>query len=69
VLRVLRSGASTRPALTGAVGGLLAGAAAAAVYSLHCTEDSPLFYAFWYLLAVVVVAAIGAAAGSRVLRW
>jgi hypothetical protein len=69
VLRVLKSGASTRPALTGAVGGLLAGAAAAAVYSLHCTEDSPLFYAFWYGLAILAIAAIGAVAGARVLRW
>jgi len=69
VLWALRGGASTRPALTGAAGGLLAGAAAAAVYSLHCTEDSPLFYAFWYLLAVLLVAGVGAVAGSRVLRW
>jgi hypothetical protein len=69
VLWALRAGASTRPALTGAAGGLLAGGAAAAVYSMHCTEDSPLFYAFWYVLAILAVTAIGAFAGARLLRW
>ena len=44
-LWALRRGASTRPALSGALAGLLSGGAAAVVYSLHCTEDSPLFYA------------------------
>ncbi len=69
VLWALRGGASTRPALTGAAGGLLAGGAAAVVYSMHCTEDSPLFYGLWYVLAMLAVAGVGALAGSRVLRW
>ncbi|MFO1141113.1 MAG: DUF1109 domain-containing protein [Amaricoccus sp.] len=68
-LWVLRAGASTRPALTGAMGGLLAGGTAAVVYSLHCTEDSPMFYAVWYVLAILCVALLGAVAGARVLRW
>jgi len=65
----LRSGASTRPSLSGAVAGLLSGGAAAIVYSLHCTEDSPLFYALWYILAILAVAGLGALMGSRWLRW
>ncbi len=68
-LWALRRGASTRPTLSGAVAGLLAGGAAASVYAIHCTEDSPLFYALWYVLAILAVTAIGAALGSRVLRW
>uniref|UniRef100_UPI002601921A NrsF family protein n=2 Tax=Amaricoccus TaxID=56999 RepID=UPI002601921A len=68
-LWALSAGASERPALSGALAGLVAGGAAAGVYSLHCTEDSPLFYGVWYVLAILAVAAVGALAGARVLRW
>ncbi len=39
------------------------------VYSIHCTEDSPLFYAVWYMLAILGASALGALLGSRLLRW
>lgn len=65
----LRHGAPTRPMLTGAVAGLLSAGFAATLYAAHCTDDSPLFVATWYTLAAVVVAGIGALAGSRVLRF
>jgi hypothetical protein len=68
-LWALRRGASTRPTLTGAAAGLLSGGTAAAIYAIHCTEDSPLFYAFWYVLAILLATALGALAGRRVLRW
>lgn len=68
-LWALGRGASTRPGLSGAVAGLLAGGAAAAVYAVHCTEDSPLFYAVWYVLAILLLAALGALLGPRLLRW
>jgi hypothetical protein len=68
-LWVLRSGASTRPVLSGAVAGLLSGGAAAVVYSVHCTEDSPLFYAVWYVLAILIATGAGALLGARFLRW
>jgi hypothetical protein len=68
-LWALRRGASTRPALSGALAGLLSGGAAATIYALHCTEDSPLFYAFWYVLAILGAAALGATLGARLLRW
>jgi hypothetical protein len=42
---------------------------AATLYAAHCTDDSPLFVATWYTLAAAAVAAIGAVAGSRVLRF
>jgi hypothetical protein len=68
-LIALRHGASTRPAFTGAVAGLLAGGLGAAVYASYCPEDSALFLATWYSLAIAIVAIAGAAIGSRALRW
>jgi hypothetical protein len=68
-LIALRHGAPTRPALTGAVAGLLAGGFGAAIYAAYCVEDSPFFLATWYTLAIVGVAVIGGLIGSRVLRW
>jgi hypothetical protein len=69
VLLALRQGAPEHPALAGAAAGLFAGAIGAAFYATHCPDDSPLFVAAWYTLAIGFVAAIGAAAGSRLLRW
>jgi hypothetical protein len=65
----LRHGAPARPAVAGAVAGLLSAGLAATLYASHCTDDSPLFVATWYSIATAVVAAIGALAGSRVLRF
>ncbi len=69
MLLVLHRAAPTRPALAGAFAGLLAGAVGAAIYALHCTDDSPLFVAIWYTLAIASVAGAGALLGSRMLRW
>jgi hypothetical protein len=68
-LYVLHSGAPTRPTLAGAAAGLLAGGSAAVLYATHCTDDSPLFVATWYSLAIALVSLVGAAAGKRLLRW
>ncbi len=68
-LWVLRRGASTRPRLTGALAGVLSGASANTVYAMHCPEDSPMFWGVWYVLAILIVAALGAMIGGRVLRW
>jgi hypothetical protein len=65
----LRHGAPTRPAVAGAIAGLLSASLAATLYASHCTDDSPLFVATWYTIATALVAAIGALAGSRVLRF
>jgi hypothetical protein len=64
-----RHGAPARPSLAGATIGLLAGGLAAALYAMQCTDDSPLFVAVWYDLAIAVITAMGALAGRRVLRW
>jgi hypothetical protein len=68
-LIALRHGAPTRPALTGAVAGLLAGGFGATIYAAYCIEDSPFFLATWYTLAIVGVAVAGGLMGARVLRW
>lgn len=65
----LRHGAPSRPALAGAIAGLLSAGLAATLYAAHCTDDSPLFVATWYSLATALVTAIGALAGLRVLRY
>jgi len=65
----LRHGAPTRPALAGAMAGLLSAGLAATLYAAHCTDDSPLFVATWYSIATALVTAIGALAGAKVLRF
>lgn len=68
-LLALRHGAPTRPAFAGAVAGLLAGAVAATIYAAHCTNDSPLFVATWYTMAIAGLAILGATGASRFVRW
>jgi hypothetical protein len=65
----LKSGAPESPVLAGAVAGLAAGAVAAAIYAWHCPDDSPLFVAAWYSLAIAIVTGAGAVLGRRLLRW
>lgn len=65
----LRHGAPARPAVAGAIAGLASAGLAATLYASHCTDDSPLFVATWYSIGTGLVAAIGALAGPRVLRF
>ena len=69
LLWMLRGMAPTRPTLGGASAGLLAGALASLVYSLHCTETAYAFVAVWYVAGIAVMAGVGALLGSRFLRW
>jgi hypothetical protein len=69
MLYAVRQSAPLRPALAGAAAGLLAGSIGAFAYGLHCTDDSPLFLALWYLAGVSLVALAGAGLGQRLLRW
>ncbi len=68
-LVALRNGAPENPALAGAAAGLFSGAIGAALYAMHCPDDSPLFVMVWYSLGVAIVTAIGAILGARLLRW
>ncbi|WP_421578739.1 NrsF family protein [Shinella sp. M31] len=65
----LKKGAPQNPAAAGATAGLAAGAIAAAIYAWHCPDDSPLFLATWYTIAIAGVTAVGALLGRRWLRW
>jgi hypothetical protein len=69
LLYTLRQGATTAPARAGFVAGLAGSGLSAAIYALHCTEDSPLFYVTWYGLAIATVALVSALMGARMLRW
>jgi len=69
LLLALRRGAPENPTLSGAVAGLAAGGIGAAIYAWHCPDDSPLFLATWYSMAVGLVTLTGAIAGRHVLRW
>jgi hypothetical protein len=69
LLWTLRDMASTQPALTGGVAGLLAGCLAASVYSLHCTETGLGFFTLWYGGGIALSGALGALIGGRWLRW
>ena len=69
LLWVLRDGAPQSPALAGGAAGALAAAFGAFLYAAHCPDDSPLFLAVWYVIAIAVTSAIGAFAGRRVLAW
>jgi hypothetical protein len=65
----LRQGAPEHPGRAGAVAGLAAGGIAAAFYASNCTDDSPLFVALWYTLAIGIVTGVGYLAGKRWLTW
>lgn len=64
-----RHGAPMRPSRAGAGIGFLAGAVAAIIYATHCPDDSPLFLATWYGIAILILTGLGAGVGRRVLRW
>jgi hypothetical protein len=69
VLWTGREGAPASPAAAGAAIGRLAGAVGALLYAMHCIDDSPLFVAVWYGLAILALTWLGAVLGRQVLRW
>ncbi|MFN3644056.1 MAG: NrsF family protein [Gemmobacter sp.] len=68
-LWALRRGAPIEPARAGLAAGVGAGALSATIYSLHCPEDSPLFFAAWYGTGILTVTLLGGLLGARLLRW
>ena len=69
LLIVMRAGAPRIPWIAGALAGAAAAGIAATLYASNCPDDSPLFVASWYPLGTLIVAAVGALAGDRFLRW
>lgn len=69
IIGALRRGAPTRPGVAGFCAGILAGGIAATFYAANCTDDSPLFVATWYPVAIGMLAVVGAVLGQRFARW
>jgi hypothetical protein len=69
MLRAMKQLMPTRLALAGAGAGVLAGAQGLLVYSLYCSEMAAPFWGVWYVLAIVITTAVGAAVAPRCLRW
>lgn len=65
----LRHAAPGNTGLAGAISGIAAGGIAATIYTVHCPDDSPLFVAAWYTLAIGTVTLFGHLAGRRWLKW
>jgi len=65
----MRRGAPASASRAGAIAGLAAGGVGATLYALACPEDSSLFVALWYTLAIGAVTALCSVAGRRWLRW
>lgn len=69
VILFLRKGAPTRPDLAGVFAGLLGGGLGALLYASHCPDDSPLFVATWYPLAIAAVVLGGRLLSMKLTRW
>lgn len=69
LLYAVRAMAPADPLMAGLAAGLSAAGIGAALYALHCPDDSPLFVAVWYVLATGLTAGLGALAGRRLLVW
>ncbi len=65
----LKQQAPTRLRATSAAAGLFAGACAATVYAMHCSEMQAPFLAIWYLLGMLIPTVLGWAVGPKLLRW
>lgn len=69
VFWAMRALAPTRLTLAGACAGLLAGAASATLYGLHCPEVAAPFILVWYSLGILLASGLGAIVGRWALRW
>lgn len=68
-IAALRHGAPSNPGWAGAAAGLAAGGIGATFYAANCNDDSPLFVATWYPIAIIVVSAAGYLIGRKALKW
>jgi hypothetical protein len=68
-IAALRHGAPSNPGWAGAAAGLAAGGIGATFYAANCNDDSPLFVATWYPIAIIVVSAAGYFIGRKALKW
>jgi hypothetical protein len=68
IIIALRKGAPASAEWAGIAAGAMAAGIGAAVYALHCPDDSPLFLITWYGIAAVCVIVAGRQ-GGHLLRW
>jgi hypothetical protein len=68
-LWALRGLAPTRQRWAGFSAGCLAGAAAAALYAIHCRDAAAAFVFSWYTAGILLPGLVGMLIGPRVLRW
>jgi hypothetical protein len=68
-LWALRRLAPTRQRMAGFSAGCLAGAAAAALYAIHCRETAAAFVLSWYTAGILLPGLVGMLIGPRLLRW
>jgi hypothetical protein len=69
LVAIVKHQAPTELRYVGALMGAVAGGAAAAIYTLHCPEFSPLYIGVWYGSSIALSAAMSAAVAPRLLRW
>jgi hypothetical protein len=69
IIWAVKSLAPTRLRLAGAAAGLASGGIGALVYTFHCPELEAPFLAVWYMLGVLMPAAVGGLFGPSLLRW
>jgi hypothetical protein len=69
IVWALRKGAPASATQAGLAAGGMAAGIGAAIYALHCPDDSPLFLALWYVAATALVMIVALSCGRRFLRW
>lgn len=69
LLVAMRRAAPMKPIVAGAAAGLVAGGVGSMLYALTCPDDSPLFVATWYSIAITIVTSGAGWVGKRLLRW
>ena len=69
LLWAMRGLAPTKLRLAGAAAGLCAGGVGALAYSFHCPELAASFLGIWYVIGMLIPAAVGALIGPLLLRW
>ncbi|MCA0422337.1 MAG: DUF1109 domain-containing protein [Proteobacteria bacterium] len=69
ILYAAQCGAVTSHYIAGGIAGLAAAGMGASLYALHCSDDSALFIASWYVPAALLVGAFGAVACKIWVRW
>jgi hypothetical protein len=69
LMLIMRKFAPTQLPTAGFVAGCLAGASGATVYALLCNESAAPFILVWYSLGMLLPGLLGAALGSKILRW